>query len=197
MGEVQRIFYFHVGCAWNAFVAFFLVFACGILYLVQRRPLWDQIGAASVEVGVIFTTIVLTTGPMWAKPVWNTWFPWDDPRVMTTLVMWLMYVAYLLLRSSLPEGDKKSKMSAVFGMICFINVPIVYMSTEWWRTIHPKVITSQGAQLAPRMIHSLLVAVVACTVLLLSMILLRSAMRLQEMVRTEIEIKLRERKRSR
>jgi heme exporter protein C len=178
MGEVQRIFYFHVGAAFNAFLSFFVVFVAGILYLARRKLVWDQIAVASVEVGVIFTTIVLTTGPIWAKPVWNTWFPWGDPRVMTTLVLWMIYVAYLILRSSLPEGDKKYRFCAVFGIIGFLDVPIVWMSIRWWRTIHPVVITTEGAQLEPEMLRALIAAVVACFALLASLTLLRGASRL-------------------
>jgi heme exporter protein C len=181
MGEVQRIFYFHVGAAFSAFAAFFVVFVAGIAYLWTRRVVWDQLAAASVEVGIVFTTIVLTTGPIWAKPIWNTWFPWGDPRVMTTLVLWLIYVAYLILRSSLPEGDRKYKFCAVFGIIGFIDVPIVWMSVRWWRTIHPVVITSEGANLEPRMLHALLIAVAACGLALAVLILLRGAMRLNAM----------------
>lgn len=179
MGEVQRIFYFHVGAAWNAFLAFFVVFLSGITYLVRRNRIWDQVAASAAEVGVLFTIIVLTTGPIWAKPVWNTWFPWGDPRVMTTLVLLLIYVAYLILRSSLPEGEKKYKFCAVFGIIGFIDVPIVWMSIRWWRTIHPVVITGQGFNLEPEMIHALVLGVLACTLLLAHLVLVRLAMRLQ------------------
>jgi heme exporter protein C len=195
MGEVQRIFYFHVGAAFGAFLAFFVVFVAGIGYLWTRRVFWDQMAAASVEVGVLFTTIVLTTGPLWAKPVWNTWFPWGDPRVMTTLVLWLIFVAYLILRSSLPEGERKYKFCAVFGIIGFIDVPIVYMSTRWWRTIHPVVITSSGANLEPRMSQALLVAVAACALVLVVLILLRSAMRLNALVAERLAQEVRDRRR--
>jgi heme exporter protein C len=186
MGEVQRIFYFHVGAAFNAFFAFFVVFVSGILYLKSRRIIWDQLAAASVEVGVVFTTIVLTTGPVWAKPVWNTWFPWGDPRVMTTLVLWLIYMAYLILRSSLPEGDKRYRFCAVFGIIGFLDVPLVWMSIRWWRTIHPVVITSSGANLEPRMLQVLILTVVACFFLLAFLIFLRAAMRLNRVVSAQL-----------
>ena len=182
MGEVQRIFYFHVGAAFNAFLAFFLVFLAGVAYLWSRNVIWDQLAAASVEVGVVFTTIVLTTGPIWAKPVWNTWFPWGDPRVMTTLVLWLIYIAYLILRSSLPEGEKKYKFCAVFGIIGFIDVPIVWMSIRWWRTIHPIVITATGANLEPPMLQTLLISILACFFALIVLVLLRGAMRLHSLV---------------
>lgn len=186
MGEVQRIFYFHVGAAWNALLAFFVVFVAGIAYLARGNEAWDRVAAASAEVGVVFTTIVLTTGPIWAKPVWGTWWPWGDPRVMTTLVLWLIYVAYFILRSSLPESEKKYKFCAVFGIIGFIDVPIVWMSIRWWRTIHPVVITPQGSNLDPRIFQALLLSVAAFTVLYSVTLLLRLAMRLQHAMALEI-----------
>lgn len=196
MGEVQRIFYFHVGAAFCAFFAFFVVFVAGVLYLVQRKVVWDQLAAASVEIGVVFTTIVLTTGPIWAKPVWNTWFPWGDPRVMTTLVLWLIYVAYMILRTSLPEGDKKYKFCAVFGIIGFIDVPIVWMSIRWWRTIHPVVITSEGANLEPRMFQTLMLTIAACFLALIVLTLLRGAMRLNGLAVEHIGQEISDRRRS-
>ncbi|MDA2930775.1 cytochrome c biogenesis protein [Acidobacteria bacterium AH-259-O06] len=186
MGEVQRIFYFHVGAAWNAFLAFFGVFLGGLAYLITRKQWWDHLAAASAEIGVVFTTIVLTTGPIWAKPVWNTWWPWGDPRVMTTMVLWLIYIAYLILRSSLPEGEKKYRYCAVFGIIGFLDVPIVWFSIRWWRTIHPLVITGTGEQLEPEMIHALVVSVITFTVLYLSLLMLRMAMRLNSSVAEEV-----------
>lgn len=197
MGEVQRIFYFHVGAAFNAFLAFFIVFVGGILYLLRRNVIWDQLAAASVEVGIVFTTIVLTTGPIWAKPVWNTWFPWGDPRVMTTLVLWLIYVAYLILRSSLPEGDKKYKFCAVFGIIGFIDVPIVWMSIRWWRTIHPVVITSEGANLEPKMTQALMVAILASFITLIVLIFLRASMRLNKVAADRLGQEILDRRRER
>ncbi len=191
MGEVQRIFYFHVGAAWNCFLAFFGVFLGGVAYLITRKQSWDHLAAACVEVGVVFTTIVLTTGPIWARPIWNTWWPWGDPRVMTTAVLWLIYVAYLMLRSSLPEGETKYKYCAVFGIIGFLDVPIVWFSIRWWRTIHPVVITSSGAELEPEMIHALIVSVIAMTVLLVTLVMLRMAMSLNFSVAEEITLNVR------
>ena len=194
MGEVQRIFYFHVGAAWNAFLAFFVVFLTAVIYLVRRQPLWDRLAAASAEIGVVFTTIVLTTGPIWAKPVWNTWWPWGDPRVMTTMVLWLIYLAYFILRSSLPEGEKKYKYCAVFGIIGFIDVPVVWMSIRWWRTIHPVVITQSGANLEPEMVHVLGISVIAFTVLYATLLLMRTASRLQHDLAEEIAQEMLERR---
>ncbi|MFZ0428666.1 MAG: cytochrome c biogenesis protein [Acidobacteriota bacterium] len=196
MGDVQRIFYHHVAAAFDAFLAFFIVFVAGIAYLVTRKVVWDQLAAAAVEVGIVFTTIVLTTGPAWAKPVWNTWFPWGDPRVMTTLVLWLIYVAYLILRSSLPEGDKKYKFCAVFGIIGFLDVPIVWMSIRWWRTIHPVVITSSGANLEPRMLQTLLATILAWLVVLCALVLLRGSMRLHGLAAEQLKQEILDRRRS-
>ena len=193
MGPVQRIFYFHVGAAWNAFLAFFGVFLGGLLYLITRKQSWDHLAASCAEVGVVFTTIVLTTGPIWAKPIWNTWWPWSDPRVMTTTVLWLIYVAYLILRSSLPEGDTKYKYCAVFGIIGFLDVPIVWLSIRWWRTIHPVVITSSGAQLEPEMLHALIVSVIAMTFLCVTLVMLRMALLLNYSMAEELAQELVER----
>jgi heme exporter protein C len=164
MGEVQRIFYFHVSAAWLCMLAFFVLFLFSIAYLVTGRAVWDRWASSSAEIGVIFSTLVLITGPLWAKPVWNTWWTWD-PRLTTFLILWLIYVAYLLLRANMPEGDKKYKISAVFGILGFIDVPIVFMSIRWWRTIHPVVITSTSMNLDPNMKVALFVALGAFTLL--------------------------------
>ncbi len=186
MGEVQRIFYFHVGVAWNSFLAFFGVFLGGVLYLVTRQDFWDRVAVASAEIGVTFTTIVLVTGSLWARPVWNTWWPWGDPRVTTVLVLWLIYIAYLVLRSSLPESDKKYKICAVFGIMGFVDVPIVWMSIRWWRTIHPVVITTSDTKLDPKMVHALIISVLAFTVLYFTILNLRVAMRVHYSLAQEI-----------
>ncbi len=186
MGDVQRIFYFHMGTAWNSFLTFFAVFVAGIAYLITRKSKWDKLGAACAEVGMVFTTIVMVTGSIWAKPIWNTWWAWGDPRLMSVMVLWLMYAAYFILRSSLPEGDKKYKFSAVFGIIAFLDVPIVWMSIRWWRTIHPVVITSSGAELAAEMLHALMVSLIAMTVLCVTLVALRTAQRLNSSLADEV-----------
>ncbi len=180
MGEVQRIFYFHVGAAWTAlYVAFFMVFVSGIAYLKTRRRIWDHVGATCAEVGLAFTTINLLTGIFWARPIWGTWWPWGDPRVTTVLLLWLIYVAYIIFRINLPEGEKKYRYCAIFGIIGFIDVPIVTISIRVWRTIHPVVITATEMRLENRMIVALLVAIVAFSVLFLVLVALRMAMRIQ------------------
>lgn len=144
MGVVQRIFYFHVPSAWVAFLAFFIVFVASVLYLMTRNPKYDRLGLASAEVGVAFCTIVLVTGPIWAKPAWGIWWTWDA-RLTSTLVLWFIYAGYLLLRGFVEEPRRKALLAAVVGIVGFVDVPIVYMSIRWWRTQHPQPVLAGGA----------------------------------------------------
>lgn len=176
MGVVQRIFYFHLASAWTALLSFFLVFIGGAVYLWKKDVRFDHFAHAGVELGVVFSTIVLVTGPIWAKPVWNTWWTWD-PRLTSTFVLWLIYIAYLLLRSSLRDHPSIRAYASVYGIIGFVDVPIVWMSIRWWRTIHPLVITSKKTNMDPRMWTSALVCFGA--VLILYFILLGMRMRLE------------------
>ena len=140
MGPVQRIFYFHVASAWTGLLSFLFVFLGGTLYLVKKNPTYDRFAHAAAELGVLFCSVVLVTGPIWAKPVWNTWWTWD-PRLTSTFVLWLIYVAYLLFRSSLASHPSIRTYASVYGIVGFVDVPIVYMSIYWWRTINPRVVT--------------------------------------------------------
>jgi heme exporter protein C len=150
MGEVQRIFYFHVASGWIALLSFFFVFLGGVLYLWKRKPTYDYFAHAACEVGVLFCTIVLITGPIWAKPVWNVWWTWD-PRLTSTFILWFIFVAYLLLRASLRHHPSIRTYASVYGIIGFVDVPIVWMSIRWWRTIHPKVISMGKINMDPEM----------------------------------------------
>ncbi len=136
LGHVQRVFYFHVPVAIISFLAFFVVFIASIMYLVRRDSKWDSLAHASAEVGVVFVTLALLSGVIWARPVWNTWWTWE-PRLTTTLILWLIYVAYLMIRSYAPDRTKGAIYSAVVGIVGFVDVPIVYYSVVWWRSIHP------------------------------------------------------------
>ncbi len=166
MGQIQRIFYFHVSMAWVAFLAFFVVFICSILYLWKRAIKWDTIARFSAELGIVFTTLVLITGPIWAKPVWGVWWIWE-PRLTATLVLWLTYIAYLLVRSYAAEESRGARFAAVLGIVAFIDVPIVYLSIHLWRTHHPPALVSD---LVPSMLLTLLVSVAAFTVLYIILI---------------------------
>lgn len=172
MGQVQRIFYFHVPSAWTAFLAFFVVFIGGVGYLRTRRMGWDIVARCSAEIGVLFTTLALVTGSLWAKPVWGTWWTWD-PRLTTTLVLWLIYLSYLLLRSAVPEAEQRAVFASVVGIVGFVDVPIVFGAIRWWRTIHPVVMDTGGFDLARPMLVALFVALAAFTVLYACLLLLR------------------------
>lgn len=145
LGHVQRVFYFHVPIAIMSFLAFFVVFLGSVMYLIKRTPKWDAIAHASAEVGVVFVTLALITGIIWARPIWNTWWTWE-PRLTTTLILWLIYVAYLMVRSYAPTQSKGAVYAAVMGIVGFVDVPIVYYSVVWWRSIHPSPVVGPFAQ---------------------------------------------------
>lgn len=172
MGPVQKIFYFHVPSAWIAFFAFFVTFVCSIAVLITSNRIYDDIAAASAEIGVIFCTIVLLTGPLWARPVWGVWWTWD-PRLTTTLILWFIYLGYIMLRKFTEEEDKRAKFSAALGIIGFIDVPIVFLSIRWWRTIHPNVLQKGGGGLHPDMKTALFVCLFTFTFLYLSLLIKR------------------------
>ncbi len=167
-GIVQRIFYFHVPVAWVSFLAFFVTFIGSIGYLGTRRDKWDALASASAEIGVIFTTLVLITGPIWAKPVWGIWWTWDA-RLTTSLVLWLIYVAYLLVRSFASEQSRSARYGAVIGIVGFIDVPIVFLTVNLWRTQHPTTIIFEGG-LTGSMLATLLVCIAAFTVFYVIMV---------------------------
>ncbi|NBI29540.1 cytochrome c biogenesis protein [Chengkuizengella marina] len=137
MGNVQKIFYFHVGSAWVAFLAFGVVFVYSILFLMKRKRSYDMIAGISAEIGVLFTAIVLTTGPIWGRSAWNTWWTWE-PRLTTTFILFFLYLAYIFIRRMDGAWEKKARLAAVFGIISFIDVPIVFMAIRWWNSkLHP------------------------------------------------------------
>jgi len=162
-GVVQRIFYFHVSIAWVSFLAFFITFIFSILYLWKRTMRWDAVAHASAEAGIIFTTLVLITGPIWAKPVWGVWWTWDA-RLTTSLVLWLIYIAYLLVRAYATEPARGARFGAVIGIVGFIDVPIVFIAVNLWRTQHPTAIIFEGG-LTTSMLLTLLVCIAAFTTL--------------------------------
>lgn len=172
MGIVQKIFYIHVPSAFLAFFAFFITFVTSIFYLYKKDYKWDVIAACSAEIGVVFCTIVLITGPIWAKPVWNVWWTWD-PRLTTTLILWFTYIAYFMLRGAVRESQR-ANLSAVFGIIGFVNVPITFLAIRLWRTIHPVVITTRGLNMVPPMKHTLILTFIAFLFLFLTLLLCRT-----------------------
>lgn len=135
-GQLQRVFYVHVPSAWVAYLGFAMVFMASIAYLRTAERRWDLLAHSAAEVGVIFTTIVLITGPIWARSVWGTWWQWDA-RLTSTLVLWLTYIGYLFLRGLATDPSNAGKPAAVLGIVGFVNVPLVHFSVYWWRTLHP------------------------------------------------------------
>ena len=162
MGEIQRIFYYHVPSAWTSFLCFFANFIASIVYLARRKSspasalAADAVALATAEVGVVFCTIVLVTGPLWARPVWGIWWTWDA-RLTTTLILWLIYVSYIFLRHY-AVGGQASTLAAVVAIFGFLDVPLVYMAIRWFRTQHPQPVVAggPGSGIDPAMWHALL-----------------------------------------
>ncbi len=141
MGDVQRVFYFHVAAGWVGALAFLVAVIAGVVYLITKHRRWDTVGLASIEIGVVFTFINVVTGSVWARPIWNTWWTWD-PRLVTATVMELVYVAYLMLRQGIDDPDRRARFGAVYAIIGFLSVPLTFLSIRIFRTIHPVVIGS-------------------------------------------------------
>lgn len=181
LGIIQRIFYIHVPTAWVAFLAFFLVLIGSVGYLWQGTSKWDRMAFASAEVGVLFTTILIVTGIMWAKPIWGVWWNWD-PRLTTSLILWLIYLAYLMLRSYSPSREQGARYAAVLGVVGFIDVPIVYFSIKWWRTLHPQAIVGPGSTggLDSSMGILLMISTLAFTILFIYLLMFRISLRSAE-----------------
>ncbi len=164
MHAVQRIFYFHVASWIAMYCAFTTVFVANVRYLLSHDRKWDALGVSAAEVGVICCTIGLTTGPLWAKPVWGIYWTWDA-RLTSTFILWMLYIAYLLLRGLLEDPEKKATLSAVFGIFASLDMPLVYVSNRLWRTQHPQpvILGGSGSGLNPVMGKTLLLSAVAIT----------------------------------
>ena len=134
-GEVQRLLYVHVPVAWVMMLAFFVVFLMSILYLVQRELKWDLLAVSAAELGVLAAVLTLILGTLWGRPTWGIWWAWD-PRVTTTALLVPIYTGYLVVRSMTEDPDRRARWAAVIGLIAFVQVPIVYLSVFWWRSLH-------------------------------------------------------------
>lgn len=189
-GLIYRILYLHVASAWTGLTSFFICFIANVLYVLRRQPRWDWLGVSAGETGLVFTTVVLVTGPIWAHPVWGIWWTWDA-RLTSTFILWLLYVAYLLLRTLVEEPDRRALFSALFGIFAFVDVPLVFGSIRWWRTQHPQpiIMGEPGSGLDPTMLRVLLFSWLA--MLGLMTLLLWQRYRLEAM-RGDLEIIQRE-----
>ena len=193
MGHVQRIFYWHVATAWVGFFAFFITFVASIAYLRTGRRSWDVLALASVEIGLTFSIIMTITGSIWAKPIWNTWWTWE-PRLTSVTIMLLIYASYLLLRRTIDEPARRARLAAVSGIAGFISVPITFMAIRWWRTIHPLIFESQGFNLTQPMLATLILCVVAFTLLYATLLVLRSRLEFTADLVAELKAELEERR---
>ena len=186
-GVIQRIMYFHIPSAWLSFFAFFVVFLSSILFLWKKEREWDIYAHASAEIGVVFCSLVLITGPIWARPIWGAWWVWDS-RLTSTLILWLIYVAYLMLRGQTEPGSMRARYAAVLGIVGFLDIPLIHFSVLWWRAFHPqpKIITAEGfgKGLDSSMMTTLLISLAAFT--LLYFVLMGQRVR-QEKLRDEID----------
>jgi len=166
-GDVYRILYVHVPLAWLAYLAFVIVFLASIGWLWTKRPVFDAIAVASAEIGVLFTGLFLVAGSIWAKPTWGVWWTWE-PRLVTTAIMFVMYVGYLLLRSLSPDFSRRATRAAIFGIVAVIDVPIVHLSVLWANSLHqlPTVLRASGSPaLDSAMLLTLMVSLAAYTLI--------------------------------
>lgn len=166
-GAAQKIFYIHVPAAWVAFLAFFLVAVASGVYLWLRDIRLDRFAESSAEVGVIFTTVVLITGPLWAKPIWGTWWAWWDVRLVSTLFLWFIYVSYIVLRGAIDSPELRARYSAVLGILGALLIPFIHLSVYLFSTMHPMPIVGKPSRpsLPGEMLLTLLLSLAAFTLL--------------------------------
>lgn len=164
MGDVQRIFYFHVSASWNGYLALLVTLVASVIYLRRRTAIWDALALASAEIGLVFITAGILSGSIWAKATWGVWWTWD-PRLTTSAILWVTYAAYLILRQALEEAGRRARVAAVYSIAAFVSVPLNYSAARWWRAAHPVVLGSSGSGLAPSMLGVLLFCVLSFTLL--------------------------------
>lgn len=178
-GLAQKIYYLHLPAALDAYIAFGVVAVTSIVYLWLHDPRADRVAEASAEVGLLFTTVVLVTGPIWARPIWGTWWTWDA-RLTLTLFLWFIYAGYLVLRGAITEPETRARYSAVLGILGALLIPFIHMSVYLFRTLHPMpiVLKPERPSLPPEMLHTLLFSFVAFVIAYIA--LFRARYRLAE-----------------
>ena len=177
LGVSQRIFYFHVPLGWIGMLSIVIVAVASVMHLLTGRQRWDDLAYSTAELGIIYASLILVTGAIWGKPVWGVWWTWD-PKLTTTLVLWFIYVGYLMARAYGPAGTQGRRFASVIALIGAIDAPIIYMATNWWRTAHPENNVPGG--LDGRILLTLLVSVLAFTVLYVYLLLERYLLRKSE-----------------
>lgn len=169
----QRIIYFHVPSAWLSMLAFGVTAAGSIGYLITSQRNWDNLAVSSAELGLVFTLAATASGSVWAKPAWNVWWTWD-PRLTTYTIVFLLFVAYFMLRSAMEDPARRARFAAVYGLFAFLSVPITFMSIRWWRTIHPVLIDpNEGFGLGPGMMTAFFISLAAFTLLYIALLIHR------------------------
>jgi heme exporter protein C len=173
-GLAQKIFYLHVPAAWSALLSFSLVGLASVLYLWLQDPRLDRFAAASANAGVVFSAVMLTTGPIWARPIWGTWWTWDA-RLTLTLFLFFLFIGYLALRAAIQDPAERARFSAVVGILGMLLVPFIHLSVYLFRTLHPQpiVLKPSAPSLPPEMLRTLLISVVVFTVLYLGFVMTR------------------------
>ncbi|HFD40407.1 MAG TPA: cytochrome C assembly protein [Anaerolineae bacterium] len=159
---VQRIIYFHIPTAWSGFLAFFVTFVGGVAYLRSQARKWDILALSSAEIGTAFMLGVLLSGSIWAKPAWGTWWVWDE-RLTISLIQFLIYVGYLMLRASVGDPARRARFAAVYGVVAFVSVPINFIAIRLWRTQHPLMFGSEGGGLGPNMMFAFFFCLITFT----------------------------------
>lgn len=161
-GVFQRIFYYHVATAWNGYLFIAFVALSSLIYLIRKDEQWNDAARTAGELGVLFVTLTLLLGSLWARPVWNVWWTWD-PRLVTTLILWFIYVAYLLIQAGAGENKRIKRFAAVFGIAGFVDIPLVHYSAILWRSIHPNVIRPGDPGMPYEMLLAMIASVIAVT----------------------------------
>lgn len=174
MGYVQKVFYFHVSSAWVGMLSFIVAAVTGGIYLRTGNKKWDVTSFAAVEIGIVFAIIAIITGSIWARPIWNTWWTWD-PRLTTTAIMTLVYIAYLMLRQGIDDPDKRARFGAVYVIVGALSVPLTFLSIRIFRTIHPVVIGNGGSastafDMAPKMLQTFLFSLFVFSILFIDLL---------------------------
>jgi len=159
-GPVQKIFYMHLPCSWWALMSFLTVFVSSILYLFKRDDKYDRVAGAAAEIGVLFATLALVTGSVWARAEWGHWWVWD-PKLTTSLIMWYVYAGYLVLRSTPMGRDRKALVCAVLGIVAFLDVPLVFFAAKLWGSAHPDGVARESSGMAVKMWHTVFAGLIA------------------------------------
>lgn len=180
LGLAQKIFYLHLPLAWWSFVSFFTTFCASIAFLRRRSPRWDATAHAAAEWGLVLNTLALLTGSIWARHSWGVWWTWD-PKLTTSIILWFLYAAYLVLRHMELPQERRSQLCAVLGIVAFLDVPLIFMAARLWRAIHPAGAFERGSWLTPEMQLTVL-ACVLCFGLLWAAIL---HLRVRQLLQTQ------------